>query len=137
MLPRESHFAHWYLETSLTKLFKVAAVFGTSLTQNIIVSRRSTAIIAAQMCKKIGINSITIDILEEIDSDHVTELDPKLGRQQTVQDPNSYPDLKPVLECLRIVDHRIYPAIRARLRNWYFFDGLGHEVMYTANYIMK
>lgn len=81
-----------------------------------------------------GINSITIEILEELESSsvspsHTTAVDPKLGSQRTIQDPRSIPDLKPLLECLHIVDHRIYPAIQARLKNWYFYDGFGHEVI--------
>jgi hypothetical protein len=84
-----------------------------------------------------GIDSITIEILEELENDYVTEVDPKLGWQQTVLDRNSDPALKPVLECLLIVDHRIYPAVKARLRNWYFYDGLGHEVMYTISCILN
>jgi hypothetical protein len=82
-----------------------------------------------------GINSITIEILEEFENDFVMEVDPKLGRQQTVLDRNR--DLKPVLECLLIVDHRIYPAVKARLKNWYFYDGLGHEVMHTIGCILN
>jgi hypothetical protein len=89
------------------------------------------------MCKKMGINSITIEILEEFENDFVMEVDPKLGWQQTVLDRRRDPALKPVLECLLIVDQRIYPAVKARLKNWYFYDGLGHEVMYTIGCILN
>lgn len=112
------------------------------MTQNIIVSTRSTAIIAAQMCKKMGINSITIEILEEFESSCMLpsqkiQEDPN-GWQQTVQSTQSKPDLTPILKCLHIVDHRIYPAIKARLKNWYLYDGLGHEVIdYMFRYVMS
>lgn len=81
-----------------------------------------------------GINSITIEILEEYESSYLppsqkVQKDPKVGWQQGVQNAQSKPDLTPILECLRVVDHRIYPAIKARLKNWYLYDGLGYEVM--------
>lgn len=106
---------------NVTDYYSVTAVLGASLTQNLVVSKRATAIIIAQTCRKMGINSITIEILEELESIPAYQPNATSG----------VPELRltSLLECLHIIDRRIYPAIERRLRSWSFFDGVGHEVM--------
>jgi chromosome segregation ATPase len=43
------------------------AVLGSSLTHTIVVPTRTTAVAAAHICRDLGISSLTMDILEEIE----------------------------------------------------------------------
>lgn len=112
------------------------AVLGSSLTQTVVVSTRSTALVAAQICRRLKIFPLTIDILEEID--HSERLTVNNGQKTTEKFGNMSSSYfaegearraLSMIEFVTITNQSAFPAVNKRLKSWSYYDGLGDEVI--------
>ena len=120
------------------------AVFGSSLTDTLVVTTRSTATIVAQICRKAQISSLTIIILEEIESprDPPTSQNYRRHHMNNVSCSSKLEKrnmshegkvLVPMIQCVRLKYPTILSFINKKLRSWSFYDGVGYEV---SNFIV-
>ena len=136
------------------------AVLGTTLTETFIVSTRSTGMIAAGICQECGVSSLTIDILEEIrgpsnvprishdqhrtvegsanyiGSNYSVTSDKSLDKSTNVTRTTTT-IVVPLIDCVTLPNAAALPAVNKRLRNWNFYDGIGHEVRLSRAKILN